>query len=191
MKQIILTYLVICFGIFANAQTKDTTQRKRKFSYEGSVQVGLVSGEASSSFAVQTIHGVRYKTWLASGGIGLDNYMYRTVPLFFELRKNILNKPGTPFLFGDIGSQLTWVKEDKSWWGSPLEYNGGLYYNLGAGYSFSLSQKYALMFSAAWSVKKVKESYLPYCDFCVPPGPSEIINDYTLKRLSLMAGFVF
>lgn len=191
MKKIIVTSFALAMFMMVHAQAKKNPV-SRKLHYQGSINIGMLNGSSSAATNLQTIHGVQYKTWFAGAGVGLDNYTYRTAPVFFELQKNILNKASTPYLFADIGGQIPWVKDNQTyWWGTKPDYKAGLYTNIGAGYRFSLSQKYALLFSASYSVKKLKESYIPFCDFCIPPYPTEVVNEYTLRRLSLMLGFVF
>ena len=193
MKKTIITgFALMAFSILHAQSPSGRNLANRKFHYQGTVHIGMLNGSSSAATNLQTVHRVTYRGWFTGIGIGLDNYSYRTAPLFVELRKNLLNKPATPFLFADIGGQIPWVKDGQTfWWGTKPEYKGKLYTNIGAGYRFTLSQKYALLFSASYSVKKLKESYTPYCDFCVPPYPTEVVNEYTLRRLSLMLGFVF
>lgn len=156
-------------------------------------QVGLTEGSAGASFQVQSINGFRYKTWFAGVGLGLDHYRYRTIPLFFDVRKDLFkNKLNTPFVYGDIGINMPWVDEDKqqeTWWGTN-KYKNGLYYDAGVGYKLNVGKNRGLLFSAGFSLKKFQEVRY-YEVVCVtapcPQLEGERFN-FSLKRISLKAG---
>lgn len=178
--------------VAATAQTKNTTgASSKKITYSGNLQIGVLNGSAKSAFELKTIHGLQYHSWFAGAGVSLDNYLYRTVPLFIDIRKNLLNKNSYPYLFADAGISLPWVQHVDNFWWSSYKYGAGLYYNAGAGYSFSLAKKYALLFNAAYSFKRVKETVIPFCELCPQPASPEIKNEYSLRRLSLSVGWMF
>src|SRR5690242_4135427 len=70
--------------------------------------VGMNEGQGQTAFQLQTINGAEYKGWFAGVGVGLDYYNIRSVPLFFDLRKDIQNKKSTPFVYADAGVNYVW-----------------------------------------------------------------------------------
>lgn len=192
MKQIIFCCCMLLI-VAATAQTKNTTgASSKKITYSGNLQIGVLNGSSKSALELKTIQGLQYHSWFAGAGVSLDNYLYRTVPLFINIRKNLVNKSSYPYLFADAGISLPWVQHTDNFWWSSYKYNSGLYYDAGAGYSFSLAKKYALLFNAAYSFKKVKETVTPFCELCPPPSSTpDIKNEYSLRRLSLSLGWMF
>jgi len=152
-------------------------------------QVGLLEGSNGHSMQLQTINGLRYKTWFTGIGVGLDYYRFRTIPLFIDVRKDLFNKLNTPFFYGDAGIHLPWVLDkEKNWWGEA-DYNRGFYYDAGFGYNFNLGKNGALLFSGGISLKKIRETrhYEVVCVTFPCPAQSERY-DFTLRRFSLKAG---
>jgi len=158
----------------------------------------MTEGENGSAFLIQTINGVRYKTWSAGIGAGLDYYFVRSIPLFLDLRKDILNKKNTPFVYADGGINYVWeTSKDKSQY-IKKNYNSTPFYDVGIGYKTSLGKQNALLLSLGFSQKLIKEQqtttvYYYYTDFypypIAPVTPDRY--SYTLDRLSLKLGWQF
>ena len=190
-----MKYIILCcllFGLHTNAQQKETHVKKSTVTYHSTLQGGILKGETTSAFQLLHINGVQYKTWFGGIGVGIDNYFMRTVPIFAEVRKDILNKRSTPFVYAGIGPQVMWLKEQEKMQFVSADYNSGIYYRIGAGYKLSISQKHALMIEAGYSLKKVNYTY-NYVNPCLIGPCTEYKNnmDYTLRRLSFQLGFIF
>ena len=69
------------------------------------------------------------------------------------------------------------------------EYKGGFYLNAGAGYKINIFKSNAIIFSAAFSMKKVVEKTDVFCDFAPCPETGYKTYNYTFRRLSLKAGW--
>ena len=151
-------------------------------------QLGLMVGELNEAFQIQTINGFRYKSWVAGVGIGLDEYRFRSVPFFLNLRKELWIKPNTPFLYNDIGLNFPWVKNNQKVYFASGDFKKGFYYDAGLGYKITL-RKQALIFSAGFSLKQLKEIRPSYsCPFGAPCSQEEDVYKYSLKRVSLKLG---
>ncbi|HYC27870.1 MAG TPA: hypothetical protein VEB42_03625 [Chitinophagaceae bacterium] len=152
-------------------------------------QVGLLEGSGGHFAQLQTINGFRYRTWFTGLGIGLDYYHYRSVPLFIDVRKDLFNKPNTPFFYGDAGIHIPWVLDKQKPWAGRADYNNGFYYDAGLGYSFNLGKSRALLFSGGVSLKKIRETRI-YDVVCITfPCPMQTERyDFSFKRFSLKAG---
>src|SRR5690349_5998233 len=66
-----------------------TLKAQLKLRYHAQNYIGLLEGEDKAAFQLQTIHGVQVKSWYAGAGVGLDYYMYRSIPVFFSVNKDI------------------------------------------------------------------------------------------------------
>ncbi|SFP67858.1 hypothetical protein [Parafilimonas terrae] len=186
MKKIIASLLLLGFAYNATAQNA----LKTPMHFQSILQAGLLAGKTEPSFGVQTINGVRWKQISAGIGAGIDNYVFRTIPVFIDLRADILKSKNSPFVFADAGPQFQWVQDHQKA-GSFFnpEYKSGFYFNAGAGYSIYLFKRNTLTLSAAFSLKKVNESLYTYCDFVACPEQKPTINKYTFRRLAVMAGW--
>lgn len=176
----------------ANAQQKE---KKKKSGcgceFSSIAQFGMLEGSAGSSFQIQTINGVRFGKFSTGIGVGLDKYRFRTLPVFLDLRTDLSKKPNTAFVYGDIGVSVPWVvkQSNNPWWGTA-KYDRGIYYDAGAGYKLFIGKGRGLIFSAGYSMKKIRETqhFFTICDFGPCPGMEGERFDFTLKRFSLKAG---
>ncbi len=188
MKYILLP--VVVFLIVVSSKAQDSIQKiKAPVRFQSLLQAGLLSGGTESAFEVQSINGIQWKTFSAGIGIGIDNYVFRTIPLFIDLRADILKKHNTPFIFTDAGIQFSWVQEGQKLSYLNTEYKSGFYFNAGAGYKITVLKRSAIVLSTAFSLKKVDEKENVYCDFVGCPGLPSQVNQYTFRRLSLKAGW--
>lgn len=185
----------MCLAVPLCAQNKQQGVAKVKncsCGFQSMTQVGLLEGASGPSWNLQTLGGAYYKTWFAGVGIGLDYYMMRTIPLFVDFRKELFKKRRTPFLYADAGIQFDWLKtKEKPVFGSG-NYSPGIYYDAGAGYKLGLGTRNALLISAGYTVKALREERLsiPHC-IQAPCNPSTERYNYTFSRLSLKVGWQF
>ena len=193
MRKICLlpVWMIVAFTGFA--QTEQGTSKK-SFAFHSINQIGILEGEAGTSLQLQTVAGVQYRKWFAGLGTALDYYSFRTIPVFVDIRRDFTAKNKTPFVYADAGVSYPWVKnEQKAWYSS--KYTPGLYYDMGVGYRFSFKNSGALTMSVGYSQKKMTEKRPAplYIDIWPNPYPYDYNNryDYTLRRLSIKAGWVF
>jgi hypothetical protein len=191
MRNILLLSLLVLSCCVVNAQQKD---KKKKpgcgCSFNSILQVGMLEGSAGSSWQVQSINGVRFGKLSTGIGIGLDKYRFRSLPVFFDVRTDLSKKPNTAFVYGDIGLNVPWVvKANDNFWGTKT-YDRGIYYDAGAGYKLIVGKNRGLIFSAGYSMKKMRETkyFFTICDFGPCPALEGERFDFTLKRFSLKAG---
>ena len=182
--------MLLLFGISTQAQqTADKSKRNCSCGFSSITQIGLVAGEQNESFLIQTVNGYEYKTWMVGAGVGIDGYRYRSIPLFFQLRKEFPVKGDAVFIYNDVGTNYPWLKSNQKTWRDG-DFDPGLYYDGGIGYKVSL-RKHALVFSSGFSLKKISEEVSNvYCPF-VPGSPCQQMRDtyyYSLKRLSFKVG---
>ena len=178
-----------------HAQEKQKTQGKGNgcnCGFQALVQAGMLEGATGPSWNIQTINGVHYKSWFAGLGVGLDHYSMRTIPLFIDVRRELFNKRRTPFVYADGGIHFDWLKtKEKSGWGSG-DYNRGLYYDIGGGYKISFGKRDALLVSAGYTLKKLREERTLVLQCIAPPcNPSTEYYNYSFSRLTFKVGWQF
>ena len=62
-------------------------QQSKKIKFHSINNIGLLKGQVDDVLQLQTINGIKYKSFFGGVGIGLDNYYFKTIPLFVDLRK--------------------------------------------------------------------------------------------------------
>ena len=196
MYKIFVFAIIISLTSFPlHAQEKQTDPGKRNScncGFQSVFQAGMLEGATGLSWNIQTINGVHYKSWFAGLGVGLDHYSMRTIPLFIDVRKELFKTSRTPFLYADGGIQFDWLKtKEKPGWGSG-DYNHGLYYDIGGGYKIGFGKRDALLVSAGYTLKKLREERTSLIQCVAPPcNPSTEYYSYTFSRLTFKVGWQF
>lgn len=152
-------------------------KKSRSFGFTSINQFGVATGEHDNGIMLQTINGLHYKTWFLGVGVGLDTYRAKTVPLFVDIRKSLLEKPSAPFLYADGGIQFSAEKKHNKDDYASKDYDPGLYYDVGAGYYMGLKNKNALLLSLGYSFKGLDYTYYA------------ATYKYKLNRFSLKVGY--
>ncbi|HVE61154.1 MAG TPA: hypothetical protein VNA26_05005 [Chitinophagaceae bacterium] len=192
MKLIIIAFCMVWSSATALAQKP---VNKKQIRFHSINQVGILAGSSDASLQLQTINGIKKKTWFAGLGVGLDYYYVRSIPVFLDVRKNIFDKPVTPFVYADGGYQFPWSsKKDEAvaWWGDEKT-KGGIYYELGIGYKTLVLKKMRLLFSAGYSYKNISQTVngMPWLSIWPPPREAYEKHEYSLRRIAIKAGLSF
>jgi hypothetical protein len=165
-----------------------------KYKFKTINQLGLLHGASGNEVQWQTINGLAYRGFFAGAGVGVDNYYFKTIPVFIDLRKNIFNSRNTPFVYADLGAGFPVRKKVivNPW--EKTEYSPAVYYDLGLGFTTPVIGRLALNISMGYSQKNVsqKNVYSYFWDF-PPYGQSSTFEyyDYTFRRLTLKLGLSF
>jgi hypothetical protein len=175
----------------AVAQQKNVKQKDLRF--HSITQAGLLAGSSDGQLLLQTTIGLKYKTYFAGAGVGLDYYQVRSVPVFIDVRKYIFDKPQSPFVYADAGVNFPWARQNEENWN--IKYKTGSYFDFGIGYHFPLKKSLALVVSGGYSQKTLsaKEYTMNwFLSSSWPPPGGYIINyDYTFRRFNIKAGLSF
>jgi len=188
MRYIIL--LVIClFSTLINAQQ-----------YNGSFEAGVTNGKYETNAFVNTTHGFIYKGFFAGVGVGVDYYLFRTVPLFAEFRKEFSKKNVRPLVHFSGGININWLTQEQrdhrfSWWQTtPSVFKNGMYLKAGTGVLFNAHKQIKFATTVSWSYKTLTEKYT---DRLLEPWPqpgnnlTERTLLYQLQRLDLGVKIIF
>jgi hypothetical protein len=194
-KNIFLFVVLTGTALITNAQAANQEQPAKKgcsCSFSSINQAGILNGSRGVYYQLQSINGIKYKTWFAGVGVGMENYFRTGIPLFIDVRKYLLKKSTTPFLYADVGVHIVRDKNDRlnQWYEN--QYHNGVYTEAGIGYKFGFLGKDRWVISAGYSYKYVKYENL-YLGTC--PTSRCYENYYTnrnyLHRYVMKLGFQF
>jgi hypothetical protein len=186
-SKLIFTFLIaslISFSIFA---------QNKKIRFHSVNQFGMIGGESGISSAFQTINGIAFSNWFSGIGVGVDNYRYKTLPLFIDGRR-YFDDENKAFVYADFGYNFPLKNtpgKEVSYYNS-YDFTGGIYTDIGLGLQFSLNKKSSFLFSLGYSYKKMQNKI--GVDVCGITGPCWVdYSKYDLEygRMVLKAGFEF
>jgi len=188
MKKNVILVLVILLTINFPASAQ-----KKKIKFNSVNTFEMISGESPVSIGFQTINGVRFLNWFLGIGIGVDEYRYKTLPLFSDIRK-FFGHEKKAFFYGDVGSNFPMKnRPDKevSYYTS-YHFTGGIYTDIGIGYQFYLNKNSSLVISFGNSFKKLKmRTNVGYECGSVPCPENRTNYSYSFNRMILKAGVIF
>lgn len=186
MRYIFLTIVLVFTVAVSLAQ-----QKKLKFHSLNSI--AITSGESAAAAAYETVNGFQFSSWFAGLGAGLDNYHFKSIPVFMDARKYLGNKKQV-FVFANIGADLPAQKQAAKEFSyhDHYYYIGGLYADGGIGYRFPVFKKTALIFSLSNSYKSMQAKSIIYPECLVAPCPVTFKDyHYNFYRLMVKAGLMF
>lgn len=150
-------------------------------------QLGYLNGDNSANWQGTISGGIRKNGWSLGLGAGIDYYKVRTVPVFLDIRKDIINSKRPLFIYLNMGANLAaprsveYTNRMNGWWITPQSsFTNGVFGETGLGYTLYSKKKTAIFVSAGYSIKTVTESYTEtiYRDF--PPYGQGTITDRVL-----------
>jgi hypothetical protein len=159
--------------------------------------ISLVNGDNEVSAGLQSINGFQKGNLFAGVGIGLDYYLYRTVPLFADFRYEFGKTKNKFFAYADGGINLEWVEDNYSdgpifiWDGSrnTSAFHNGAYTDIGLGYMVGTKKGGGLVLSLGHSYKSLKKT-VSYMDWRTQETISDIYH-YDFNRIVLKVGWKF
>jgi len=161
--------------------------------FSSQISTGIVEGQHNTNFHIELLNGIRYKTWFAGIGTGLDYYYYRSIPVYFSGIKYLSPRNHSFFMQGDAGINFVWEDETIST-GNEVshEFKPGLYWNGILGFATGLDRKNAFSFGLGYSYKSLKEIKEVAVRCFNPPCENTFETyQYNLKRLTLRLGWQF
>ena len=183
-KRIYLT--VTCLVFLLSTKSQHVTKTSPVIKFLSNLQSGILIGQKGSTpaFSINTVNGIKYSSWFAGIGVGIDYYgLKRSIPLFLNIQKDLSAKPNTWFWFAEAGYNFAWlVDNEKMKFVDKYKVVGGLFYEAGAGYNFTIFTKTRIGVSAGYSYKQLKEKYT-YPFFRLPVGPMEQTNNNEYRRI--------
>jgi hypothetical protein len=184
---VFITLWVFLPGI--NSITAQTGKPRLKFSSVN--EAGLIMGDKGEALALQTINGIRKDKWFAGLGVGFDFYGQRTIPLFFNYRRDFFTNRNTPFIYASGGLDFAWINTTQKTQLGIVRSSPGYYYDAGAGWKMAGKNGRGFLLSLGYTLKQVKYK-TPYYTIFAPPQPGEELYNhynYLFRRLVVKIGF--
>ena len=185
-------YIFIAAGLLTLTGTVNAQKKKSIVKFNSMNSIGFLTGQTQSIFTIQSINGIKYKTWFAGLGASMDRYGYQSIPVFADIRKSFGNKAWHPFVYADAGinypiySALLPRKESGN---DAYRFRHTFYGETGVGLEKAISTKTTFMFSAGFSYKHF--SYLQYgVQNPIYQNSSATLFDFFYRRLSIKTGVV-
>lgn len=190
MKQLLLCLAVFCICAGLNP----TMAQRRDLAYSGMFNVGALYGSNKTKLQAQTIHGIKYRGWFAGAGAGIDDYFQQSIPVFLDLRKDILAKENTPFVYLDGGANIVNKGTENEWQKTKMD--GGYFFEGGVGYKVDIGKNLALNFAGGYTFKSYEERFYNKKRLPTPPYSTDewVLaneNKYSLNRLVMKVGLQF
>src|SRR6478735_4853047 len=144
---------------------------------------------------ISLINGFQKGNLFAGVGLGLDYYLYRTVPLFADFRYEFGKAKNKFFAYADGGVNFDWVEQNYYdgpifiWEGSSnsSEFHDGAYTDLGLGYMVGTKKGRGLLLSISHSYKSLKKT-ISYPDWRTQETITDIYH-YNFNRIVWKVGW--
>jgi hypothetical protein len=190
MKRIALLFFLMV--IVGNDAFLQGTQKEKNV-FGSQVSAGIVEGQYGTSFHVETVQGLRYKTWFGGIGAGLDYYYLRSIPLYLSATKFLSERNHSFYVQGNAGVNFVWQRDQTPSWNEvSSEFKPGLYWNGSIGWATGLDRKNSFLFGLGYSYKLLREEKEIAVQCFNPPCQNSVENyRYSLRRLSLKLGWQF
>ena len=184
--------LLIPVTLVSFGQKKNAT-----YKFHSINNISLINGDNATTAGLQSINGFQKGNLFAGVGIGLDYYLYRTVPLFVDFRYEFGKTKNKFFAYADGGVNFDWVEEEYNvgpifiWDGSrnTSEFHNGAYTDVGLGYMVGTKKGGGLVLSLGHSYKSLEKT-ISYQDWRTQETITDVYN-YNLNRIVLKVGWKF
>src|SRR5215204_3530440 len=105
-------FLILLLFLMVKNETPAQEIKKEKKFYSSQISTGIVEGEQGTSFHIETINGLRYKTWFGGIGTGLDYYYFLSIPVYLSGAKYLSPRNHSFFIQGDVGLNFAWQERN-------------------------------------------------------------------------------
>lgn len=186
-------FILLLFVMVKNKNQAQETKKDNKF-FSSQISAGIVEGDQNTSFHVEILNGIRYKTWFGGIGTGLDYYYFRSIPVYLSAAKYLSPRNHSFFVQGDAGMNFAWEEEPRfgGWNEISNEFKPGLYWNGSIGFATGLDRKNSFSFGLGYSQKNLRQiRELTVMCFNPPCENTFETYKYNLKRLTLRIGWQF
>ena len=180
-------FFYIIVVLLTGSTTYSQVKQAERLHFTSHNSGGFVAGESNAKPLVQTVNGVSMNGWFIGAGVGLDYYNIRSIPVFGEVRKQIFNKPFSPYLYAAAGHHYIWQEETEFW---KTDYKGGFYYDFGIGYRVPVFKNKHVFFSAGYTGKQYSNmvNSMPWISVWPPPDGSFIKEEHKETRIAVKVG---
>jgi hypothetical protein len=175
--------------------------------YASLTQGGIARGSSTTSYTVQTIHGMQKAGLFTGVGVGFDDYGMPGFPLAAHVQKAFTNGSSKPFVYGQAGAVIPIKKgewNEKIWFAQDkdqYDLKTGFLGEIGGGYLFGIgkAKKHAISLSAGYSFKRASGTYSQLAwPIYLSSSPPAGYNKYNVEehrfnyhRIVAKIGFMF
>jgi hypothetical protein len=183
---LLLLPVVIC------AQEKEGKGKGKELNLRTITSVGIVGGEDGTKPVAQFSAGVMYRNIFAGAGIGMDYYMFNSVPLFADLRYTFGPKK-LLFVYTNGGYHFTGNRTIEQEFSKTTDrLKGGLYVDGGLGFRIPSGRLHRFAFSAGFSRKSMVNTIgTTMCPFVGPCFETLSKYKYTFSRITSKLSWEF
>ena len=185
MQKIFFLFTIIISTIAVHAQSKP--------SYTAIIEAGVLKGGSDNSNTILFTNGIRYKNAMGGVGVGIDNYLFRSIPLFVRVRKSFGNHLLQPFISASAGiniSHPTNGQKSSYFFSDSARVKNGFMADVSTGVSVKIYKQLRGFISAGFSYKTTKVIY-KNGDY-TPNEPTEPGTDiYRMNRWCISGGLWF
>jgi hypothetical protein len=188
-----IVFIMFFLSSFCNAQ--------QKIQYSSITTIGGLYGSSDNAVSLQQICGVQIKKTAIGIGVGIDNYAYKSIPVFVDARYFLSNNKWKPFAYAQAGVNYVYCKnevaEKYSGWTSSFPIistnhviNNTFFGESGIGLETQLKKHLAFNISFAYSYKHLQytaENVNVLSSFFAPPITRNEFNFY-MRRWALKVG---
>lgn len=184
------TFLLLILFVFVTAVSQAQT---RKLKFHSLNSVSITTGESGMTAAYETVNGFEFSTWFTGLGLGLDNYHFKSIPVFLDTRKYVGSKK-LVFVFGNTGADFPAEKQaaKEFTYHDYYYFKAGFYADAGIGYRFAVIKKPKLVLSVSNSYKSMHARNGNHTECLIAPCPVTFKDyHYNFYRLMVRAGLMF
>ncbi len=180
--------LFIAFFVFNVAPAQ-----QHKMHFNSKNNIGISIGQKEIAPLIQTINGISFNNYFLGIGVGIDNYNYKSYPLFVDVHR-YFGKAYKVFFYGDLGYNFSGRnkpgKEINYY--SSYKFSGGVFSDFGIGYRTRFIKSSFLTISAGFTYKEMVDRIsVPNECFAAPCSVNYSKYEYGNGRVALKAGVDF
>lgn len=191
-------YFVFIVCLFFVSTKQLLAQQKDSYQWVIVPQFNILNGQQITSTSIHLNTGIANNKNQYTIGVGIDYYVYRTVPIIAEYKHFIGNKKNKPFVYTGLGYNIAWLLDNQKkqiWnWGSPssyADYSNGFCYQFGIGYAVLTKNKKGVLFNLGLYNKSLKENTSNW----VFNGTNSVLmptsKEFNLNRLAIGMAYTF
>jgi hypothetical protein len=161
---------IISLLLLQSVQAQSPSKKTMVWNPWVTAEVGAVwaSYEPSTDYRLQG--GVQRNNWMLGGGLGMDEYRFKSMPLYAQGRYYYGKGKRRPFALASLGYNFSMEPDrtETSWWGirtinpptpTVYRYGSGYYGELGLGYAFRAQKKWGYQLSLSYTRKSMSENF--------------------------------
>lgn len=184
----------LCFALFTSLFILNVaTAQQHAVHFNSKNTIGISLGQKEMAPLFQTINGLSFNNYFAGVGVGIDDYNYKSYPLFIDARRYFGNDVEF-FFYGNLGYNFSGKNKPGKEipYYTSYKFSGGVYSDFGIGYRTRFIKQSFFTISAGFTYKEMvnKIAVVNEC-FAAPCTVDYSQYKYGNGRVALKAGIDF